>query len=174
MRQATDEPRPALLTALIVLQSACVVLFLADGSQDVRELGSGFFESWHFVIEIAAVLSLIAAIAVGVRYLMTVHRRKARLERSVSIAKGALDAVIQAHYRSWSLTPAEQDVATFTIKGCSIAEIAQIRGSAPGTVKSQLNAIYRKAGVAGRSGLLAVLIEDLMDEPLIPESRAAA
>ena len=77
-------------------------------------------------------MTLAAAIAFEVVYLLSILRRKARLERSVSIASGALHAVIEAHFRNWGLTPAEQDVATFTIKGCSIAEIADLRGSAPG------------------------------------------
>ena len=53
------------------------------------------------------------------------------------------------------------------MKGCSIADIAQMRGSAEGTVKTHLNAIYRKAGVQGRGQLVSVLIEDLMNAPLV-------
>jgi len=75
--------------------------------------------------------------------------------------------VMEGHFRAWWLTPSEQDVATFTIKGCSIAEIAALRGSAEGTVKTHLNAIYRKAGVPGRGQLVSVLIEDLMGGPLV-------
>jgi len=73
------------------------------------------------------------------------------------------------HFQTWGLTAAEQDVAGFTIKGLSIAEIADLRGSAEGTVKSQLNAIYRKAGVPGRGALLGLLVDDLMNAPLTPE-----
>ena len=58
-------------------------------------------------------------------------------------------------------------MATFAIKGLSNAEIAQMRGSAEGTVKAHLNAIYRKAGVQGRGALLSMLVKDLMQEPLI-------
>ena len=42
-----------------------------------------------------------------------------------------------------------------------------MRGSAEGTVKAHLNAIYRKAGVQGRGALLSMLVKDLMQEPLI-------
>jgi DNA-binding CsgD family transcriptional regulator len=173
MRKFGDS-RSGLLIALIVLQFICVLLFLLDGMQDANEMGRDFLNSWHFAIEGGAALALLGAIAVETRYLLIMFRSNARLERSVSIASGALQEVIADHFRTWGLTPAEQDVATFTIKGCSINDIAQLRGSSPGTVKSQLNAIYRKAGVVGRSGLLAVLIEDLLDDPLIPESSAAA
>lgn len=57
-------------------------------------------------------------------------------------------------------------MATCTIKGLSVAKIAQRRDSAGGTVKSQLNAIYRKSAQAGRGQLVSVLIEDLVSGPL--------
>ena len=75
--------------------------------------------------------------------------------------------MIEGYYRDWGLTASEQDVAGFTIKGYSIAEIAILRGSAPGTVKTHLNAIYRKAGVAGREQLVSLLVEDLLRAPLL-------
>jgi len=50
----------------------------------------------------------------------------------------------------------------------STQEIASLRGTAGGTVKAQTNAIYRKAGVTGRSQLLSLFIEDLMDEDMLP------
>jgi DNA-binding NarL/FixJ family response regulator len=40
-------------------------------------------------------------------------------------------------------------------------------------VKTHLNAIYRKAGVQGRGQLVSVLIEDLLNAPLVPEAAAA-
>jgi DNA-binding CsgD family transcriptional regulator len=55
-------------------------------------------------------------------------------------------------------------VALFAIKGLSTQEIAVLRATSEGTVKAQTNAIYRKAGVSGRSQLLSVFIEDLMRE----------
>ncbi len=41
-----------------------------------------------------------------------------------------------------------------------------MRRSAEGTVESQLNAIYRKSGLAGRGQLACLLIEDLLSGPL--------
>ena len=75
-----------------------------------------------------------------------------------------------AHFDSWGLTPSERDVALFVIKGLPIAEIARLRGSAEGTVKSQLNAVYRKSGVSGRGALLGLLIDDLVAAPLVPRA----
>ncbi len=74
---------------------------------------------------------------------------------------------MEGYFEDWRLTPAEADVAAFTIKGFSIAEIATLRGSAEGTVKTHLNAIYRKAGVPGRAQLVNLLIEELLGGPLV-------
>jgi DNA-binding CsgD family transcriptional regulator len=70
--------------------------------------------------------------------------------------------VLEERFAEWQLTPAERDVALFSIKGLSTAEIAQIRTTSEGTVKAQTNAIYRKAGVSGRPQLLSLFIDELM------------
>ena len=48
------------------------------------------------------------------------------------------------------------------IKGLSIQEIADIRETKTGTIKSQCSAIYRKAEVKGRNELVAYFVEDLL------------
>ncbi|WP_146591502.1 helix-turn-helix transcriptional regulator [Puniceibacterium confluentis] len=163
---------PATLIIVIAVQSLCAAFYLAD------LLFDGVMEGWaqviqgDFFFEAAATLALIAAVVVETRFLMDLLRRKAYLERQVSIAAGAFHDIILDHFSLWGLTPAEQDVAQFTIKGMSITEIAALRGSAEGTVKSHLNAIYRKADVSGRGGLLSLLIEDLMGRPLLAQAPA--
>jgi len=120
----------------------------------------------------------VAGVAFEGSYLVRLLRRQAHAERALSAASGALHEVMEGYFEDWRLTPAEADVAAFTIKGFSIAEIATLRGSAEGTVKTHLNAIYRKAGVTGRSQLLSLFIEDLMrDDGAIrpmPESPSPA
>jgi DNA-binding CsgD family transcriptional regulator len=174
MNKSRDAALPITLILVITAQALCVLFFLSDALADALPLGLAAFGDLYNMTEFGAVLSLVAAIVIESRYLMALLRRKSQLERSVSIAAGALQDVIDAHFQHWGLTPSEQDVAGFTIKGCSISEIAELRGSASGTVKSHLNAIYRKAGVTGRGGLLALLIEDLLAEPLVDAPDAAA
>ena len=55
----------------------------------------------------------------------------------------------------------------FAIKGLSTREIAELRDTSEGTVKAQTNAIYKKAGVSGRSQLLSLFIDDLMSDVLV-------
>jgi len=99
-------------------------------------------------------------------FLTRLLRQQVRAEMALSAASGALHDLMQAYFSQWGLTAAEADVAGFTIKGYSIAEIGTMRQSAEGTVKSQLNAIYRKSGLAGRGQLVSLLIEDLLSGPL--------
>ena len=156
---------PLVLIALIAAQSFCAVFFIGDVMADFRELG-GFAEPQiHLYIEAIASLSLVAAIVFEVKYLMQLLRRKAHLENSLRIANSAIHDVIEAEFENWRLTPAEQDVATFLVKGLSTSEIADMRGSAEGTIKAHLNAIYRKSGTRSRAEMLSLLIDTLMGIP---------
>ncbi len=163
--------RPGFLLGLIAVQSLCAAFFLLDVMADLRPGGLRMLGNLHIATETLAALALVSAIAFECRYLMRLLRRKAHLEEQVSVAAGALHEVIRAHFDRWELTPAECDVALFAIKGMSIAETARLRGSAEGTVKSQLNAVYRKAGVSGRGALLGLLIDDLIAGPLVHPGR---
>ena len=82
------------------------------------------------------------------------------------MASGEFAALLEEHFETWGLTPAERDVAILTIKGLSVAEIAAARGSAEGTVKAHSAALYRKAGVTGRMQLVTLFLDALMEEPL--------
>lgn len=171
IRKLTDNPLP--LVGLILAQSACAGFFVWDVILDGGQLPGLFPLDIHFLIEAGAVLGLIAGIAVEIRVLFRLLSRKAHLERQVSMAQSAFHDVIEAHFEALALTAAEADIAWFTVKGLSIAEIAQMRGSAEGTVKSHLNAIYRKADVSNRGALLSLLIDELMDSTEKDRTRAA-
>ncbi len=160
------------LLALIVVQGACLAFFLWDALQDFKELPLGEWLSVHLTLELLANLTLLAAILVEGHFLRRMLERQAHADRALSIASGALHEVMERHFGDWGLTPAEADVATFTIKGFSIAEVARLRGSGEGTVKTHLNAIYRKSGLSGRMQLLGLLIDDLMNVPGTGETRA--
>ncbi len=150
------------LLLLIVVQMGCLAFFLWDALQDFKELPLGEWLSVHLTLELLANMTLLAAILVEAHFLRRMLQRQSHADRALSVASGALHDVMMRYFEDWSLTPSEADVATFTIKGFSIAEVATMRGSAEGTVKTQLNAIYRKSGLAGRSQLVSLLIEDLL------------
>jgi DNA-binding CsgD family transcriptional regulator len=152
------------LAALILFQGLCALYFVLDVLRDGRDGESPLL---HIGPELAATMGLVIAIAVQIRVLLDLLRRQQRMEQGLGVAAGALGELMEEYFRAWSLTPSEQDVAAFTIKGYSIAEIATLRGSAEATVKTHLNSIYRKANVPGRAQLVSVLVEDLLRAPLM-------
>lgn len=172
LRLENDTRVPTSLALLIAVQCACVVFFLVDVATDVREQPAGAGFPFHLSFEIVATFSLFAAIVFEAKYLSSLLRQKARLEQGLSIANAAVHEVIEAHFVQWKLSPSETDIATFLVKGLDIAEIAQVRGCAQGTVKAHLNAIYRKSGTNGRGELLSVIIDTMLvgDQHVIADS----
>lgn len=158
---APTRKAPLWLVALIATQALCAVFFIADVFSDYTDNAKITFHLW---IEAVASGLLVAAIAVESRYILDLLRRAAHLQRSASLAAKAMTAVVEAHFDEWRLSPAERDVANMLVKGLSISEIARIRGSAEGTVKSQLGAIYRKSGSSNRGELLSQIIDSVMEQ----------
>jgi len=159
----TDSPKlPLVLIALIAVQVFCAAVFLGDLLADSQIPEMSASDRLDLYIEAAASLGLVAGIVFEVRYLLDLLRRKTHLEDSLRAANAAVFDVIAAEFDSWSLTPSERDVATFLVKGMSIAEIAALRGNAEGTVKAHLNAIYRKSGTRNRAEMLSHLIDVMM------------
>lgn len=158
---------PILVIALIASQIICAVVFvdsvLSDAVEDI-----GF--DWHQISSALAVLALMAGIVFETFYLIGLLRRKANLERSVGMASSAFHDVIESRFSEWQLTASEHDVATLMVKGLSIAEIANIRGSAEGTVKAHLNSIYRKSSTRNRAEVLSAIMDTMLDKPLLTKS----
>ncbi len=48
-------------------------------------------------------------------------------------------------FERWSLSKGEKDIAILLIKGCSMKEIAETRGSSESTFRQQASNIYKKA-----------------------------
>ncbi|MBU2994577.1 helix-turn-helix transcriptional regulator [Octadecabacter sp. 1_MG-2023] len=156
------------LISIFALQIVCAAFFVLKTFSAL--LGIGPF-SWQLLelIEIGAALGLLLGAVLGGLAVRRSLRRSARIEDQLRAASGAFMELLNDRFDQWSLTPAEKDVALFSIKGLSTAEIAQLRETSEGTVKAQTNAIYRKAKVSGRSQLLALFIDDLVDMPAAAE-----
>jgi DNA-binding CsgD family transcriptional regulator len=160
---------PRALVVLILVQSLCAAFFLSDALADVIDVGPAAFRQWHLIVESIASLALFLAIGVEVRMLGLMVTRQRRMARAVTAAAGGLHDLVEAYFADWGLTASEKDVAWLSLKGLSIQEVAEIRGSAEGTVKAHLHAVYRKGNIAGRNALLALLVEDLMSGELVTE-----
>ena len=168
------------LIALFVVQALCALFFVSDIAMSVFGIYPAPL-SWtsREVLEIGAAVGLVLGLVFGAlalrRSLRELNTARARLRR----ASSAFMDIMAEHFDEWSLTPAERDVALFSIKGLSTQDIAALRKTSEGTVKAQTNAIYRKAGVTGWPQLLSLFIEDLMGEnvglrdPVVVPAKAA-
>lgn len=138
---------------------------------------------WHAVIE----GSIALAALFGVFYLLrgsielrhrlekeirdfSEFRKEAEAWRSESkkYVEG-LSRAIDQQLTKWQLTPAEKEVAFLLLKGLSLKEVAEVRGTSEKTARVQSIAIYSKSSLSGRSELSAFFLEDL----LVPSSETS-
>lgn len=173
--------RAAPYVAIVVVQALCAFFFVSDILSSVLGFRTTPI-SWKMreALEIGAAVGLILGVVLGGVMLRRALRERHRAEEQLRRASGAFMDLLEERFGEWGLTPSEKDVALFAIKGMSTAEIATLRATSEGTVKAQTNAIYRKAGVSGRSQLLSLFIEDLMRDdgavrpmPAAPVAQAA-
>jgi DNA-binding CsgD family transcriptional regulator len=124
-------------------------------------------------------LLLTIGAAVGVALLLqrihAQHEEQMALTRDLAIARAEGDAwrsKVQSHlaglkgemdkqFADWGMTTAEREVGLLILKGLSHKEIAVLRATTDATVRQQAQAIYRKAGLPGKTAFSAYFLEDL-------------
>lgn len=94
--------------------------------------------------------------------LVLAHADTVRWRAEAHQALQGLGEAIEHQCDRWGLTEAERSVAVLLLKGLSLKEIAETRGTTERTARQQANAIYRKAGLGGRAELFAFFFEDLL------------
>lgn len=155
--------RIAMWVVVVTIQAVAAAYFVIDGIDDVlSQLRSGL--TLEIAMECLVALALLAAVVSGAHELRRLGREARRRNEALLAARGAMAQLLALRFAQWGLSPAERDVAQFALKGSSIPEIARMRRAAEGTVRSQLSQIYAKAGVSSQSMLIALFIEDLLDE----------
>lgn len=159
---SSRDGRLRLLLAGIGSQCVAALFFFADVAMDWAEEGAGR-NLLHNGVELIAAVGLLLGILVLALELRRLLARQARMADTIRIASGAFHQLLVQHFNVWGLTPAERDVALLLVKGLSLAEIASLRNSAAGTVKAHCNRVYTKAGVGGRTQLVSLFLEDLMN-----------
>ena len=83
---------------------------------------------------------------------------RSKVQSHLAGLKGAMDQQFQA----WGMTAAEREVGLLILKGLSHKEIAALRATTDATVRQQAQAIYRKAGLPGKTAFSAYFLEDLL------------
>ena len=158
-RQRKFERRATITTVIVALQILATIYFLVDFSADVRDGGL----TAHLLGEGLATLALIAGVGFGAMQVRWLVMRSRLDQAAVATARGAMTDLVRLRFSEWHLTNAEADVALFALKGCDIAEIAQLRHAASGTVRAQLARVYAKAGVQSQVQLMALFVDELVD-----------
>lgn len=162
-RTRADTRRAMVMSVILSLQALAAVFFVVDVVHDLTWVGF----NPHSMFEAVVALALVIGTAFGALQLRHILQRIRRAEAAASIASGAFMDLIEASFRDWGLTPAEAEVALFSLKGLDVDEIAALRGAAQGTVRAQLAKVYSKAGVTSRGQLTSLFIEELLMMPLI-------
>jgi DNA-binding CsgD family transcriptional regulator len=162
--QSAARRQTAALSAFLLVQSMGTVFFVGDVIGDLRTDPT----SIHFIFEATVTVALVLGILFGVFALRRTIELLRSQQAALDVARGALSDVINQQFQTWSLTPAERDVAFLALKGLDVAEIAELRGAAQGTVRAQLTRIYSKAGVSGRAQFAAFFVEDLLGQGVPP------
>lgn len=151
---------------LIGLLVYCISLlaFTIDFLSEVT--GWKFLSALPWILHEIFTLMTLVGLCVGMYFIARSYRLAARntryLAKQLDAAKGAFQSGVDGYFEEWGLSEAEKDIALLTIKGMTISEIAEIRHTKQSTIKTQSSAIYRKAGVASRSQLVSLLIEELL------------
>lgn len=168
-----DLSQQKLIKIGLVLYASIFVLIALDV---VSDYGEGI--DWgHIVVELGVLLIAVAGLSLlgHAYYQSTQHtmqnlqtdllnaQQEARRWRNENqdLLKG-LGIEIQKQFSRWELTQAESEIGLLILKGFSHQEIADIRNASERTVREQARALYRKAGLAGRSELSAFFLEDLL------------
>lgn len=158
------------LTAIVFLQVAFSLFYIVDLAVDVFGIRK-VAVSWEFreAVQLATIIGLLLGAFLGIMVLKNIGQSMRDIDNRMMAASGQFHQLMYSRFEEWGLSPSERDVALFTIKGLSNSEIAEARGKSVGTIKAQCNAIYKKAGVSGRTQLITHFIEDLFEETSMDE-----
>lgn len=147
--------------AIVALQAVAAIFFLIDSVDEIiLQLNAGI--DFAVIAECVIAIALLAGVVLGARHTRKLMAEARRRESALAVARGALAEMLSLRFAEWQLSAGETDVALFAIKGCSVSEIAVLRKTAAGTVRSQLSQIYAKAGVTSQSMLISIFIEELL------------
>lgn len=173
------------------LALACAVMFVVMLAWELVNADEPF--TLGFVVEEVVDMALIVGFASAIAFL--VLGRLARQETEIVALRVDLDSAraqgsawrervrdqmadlalaVRRQFDDWKLSEAEQDIGFLLLKGLSLKEIAGLRATHESTVRQQAAALYRKAGLEGRTALAAFFFEDMLAPPARPNGENGA
>ena len=137
---------------------------VADLVTHMNERKSYSFEqTLHLVFEILAAIGLGYGAVVVWRYNRLLRETASSQQQKIILLRGSLEELIERRFAEWGLTAAEREVTLFIIKGLATADIAGMRKTTEGTVKTQISSIFRKIGVRSRTELMSIFMDEFLD-----------
>jgi DNA-binding CsgD family transcriptional regulator len=161
------------LAVLAVVQTLCAAFFIVELWTDVLGLRH-WAVGWaaRELLQVGASIGLVLGAFASIALLRQTMQRVDHVERQLRVAAGSFIDVVQEQFLDWGLTPAESEAALFAVRGYANAEIATALGKSEATVKTQLNAVFRKSGLTGRTALVChfidVVLENMPAEKAVP------
>ncbi|MBR2655059.1 MAG: helix-turn-helix transcriptional regulator [Loktanella sp.] len=148
------------ISVLATIQLLCAVFFVGELLTDILGLRHWAL-GWaaREMLQVGASIGLVLGAVASITLLWQTRQRINTVEQQVRVASGSFIDVLQEQFHLWGLSPAEREVALFAVRGYSNAEIAEALGKGEATVKTQLNAVFRKADLSGRSALVSHFID---------------
>lgn len=146
-----------------------MVFFAWDLVEDLfNDAATGFdYSAWDFLhtaMEFMSVVGLGFAVFVLRSYMLFLREHSHKQGQTITMLRGQVHEVVQARFNDWGLTPAERDVTLLILKGLSIRQIADLRSTAQGTIKAQSTSIFRKSGVASKTELLSLFMDEFIED----------
>lgn len=128
------------------------------------------YNAWelvHLIFEIVAVVGLgFGALTLRGR-LVGLRSYAERAAETIEVMRGHFEEVLEMNFSKWGLTKAERDITLLIVRGLTVAQIAEARSTAQGTIKAQSTSIFRKIGVSSKTELLSLIIDEFIDQPAI-------
>lgn len=143
-----------LVTAIAALKTFIVIAFVMPVASTDLATVSGLFALFFTLTATVAYIAFTQLRG----YIDRQRKKKLAPGAGEPVAK---ETVILRNAPVWGLSQAEADVAIFVAKGFSNGEIADMRGCATATVKSQLGRIYNKSGLESRYQLIAFVTDEV-------------
>lgn len=156
------------LKYVTVFLVASVAFFVFDAVSDIVSwiIGNNLPSLPGFAylfLEIFSAAALVLAIRILMHQMRGLEAENNRQSQSLTFLRGEMDHFARRKFDAWSLSPAERDIAMYMLKGLSIADIAAARSTAEGTIKAQTSSIFRKTGVASRTELMSLFLDEFLD-----------
>jgi DNA-binding CsgD family transcriptional regulator len=145
----------------VLLQGMCAVFFIGDVMTEIYF--GGLFS--HTILEGLATVALVFGVVFGGFEIWRISREATRTGENLRRARSEFSELVDQKFAEWSLSAAEADVALLQLKGFDVAEIAELRETAQGTVRAQLSHIYEKSGHPNRGRFVSSFVDVLIESP---------